>query len=469
MPDGAGTSGPFESKGYTDNVVDLMVGKLSRLPRTTLGALRTLACLGNTGDTSTLALVHGTSEEQLHSDLWEALRLELIVRSDDSYRFVHDRVQEAAYSLIPEAQRATEHLRIGRLLTTQIPPDKREDAVFEIVGHFNRATALITSPDEREQVAALNLLAGKRAKKAAAFASALSLSDHRRGIAGKDGRQRHDLVFELELHRAECEFLTGDVASAEQRLRMLSSARSQRDRAVRGGVHPGQCLYRARRARPRAVGGLWNACGKPGSIFRCARRRRRRALPTTGSCSRLDGVGLDEVAALPMMTDPASRAILEVLAALHWCAGAAAHKLSEVLIVCAAVDLVLDRGIHDGCVLGVRAPGIPGRVVLRRLRRALHFGRLGYELIERTGLRRFEGLVCLHVSTLVMPWARHATQCRPVIRRTFEVADNTGNRFLAVAGGNILLSNLLLAGDPLVEVAREAEGLPGVLPNGQLR
>ena len=89
-------------------------------------------------------LVHGTSEEQLHSDLWEALRLELIVRSDDSYRFVHDRVQEAAYSLVPEEQRAAEHLRIGRLLTTQIAPDRREEAVFEIVGHFNRATALIT-------------------------------------------------------------------------------------------------------------------------------------------------------------------------------------------------------------------------------------------------------------------------------------------------------------------------------------
>ena len=100
-------------KGYTENVVDLMVGKLTVSARPTQEALKALACLGNKADTSTLAMIHGTSEEQLHSDLWEALRLELIVRSDDSYRFVHDRVQEAAYTLVPEEQRAPEHLRIG--------------------------------------------------------------------------------------------------------------------------------------------------------------------------------------------------------------------------------------------------------------------------------------------------------------------------------------------------------------------
>src|SRR4030095_8050184 len=82
--------GPIRAKGYTDNVVDLMVGKLSRLPRTTQEALKALAYLGNRADASTLAVVHEASEERLHTDLWEALRLELIVRAEDSYRFVHD-------------------------------------------------------------------------------------------------------------------------------------------------------------------------------------------------------------------------------------------------------------------------------------------------------------------------------------------------------------------------------------------
>ena len=119
------------------------------------------------------AIVHGTSEEEVHSDLWEAVRLEFIVRLEGSYKFVHDRVQEAAYSLIPEELRAEAHLRIGRLLVAHTPPEKREEAIFEIVNQLNRGAALITSRDEREQLAELNLIAGKRAKASTAYASAL--------------------------------------------------------------------------------------------------------------------------------------------------------------------------------------------------------------------------------------------------------------------------------------------------------
>ena len=115
----------------------------------------------------------GTSEEKLHSDLWEALRLEFIVRSEDSYKFVHDRVQEAAYSLIPEELRAEAHLQIGRGLLGHTTPERREGSVFEIVNQLNRGAVLISSQEEREELAELNLIAGKRAKASTAFASAL--------------------------------------------------------------------------------------------------------------------------------------------------------------------------------------------------------------------------------------------------------------------------------------------------------
>ena len=131
-------------KGYTDNVADLMVAKLNRLPVGTQQALQQFACIGNSADAATLSAVLEKSEPETEAELWEALHQELIVRSEGSYRFVHDRIQEAAYSLIAEEARAEAHLRIGRLLHAHTPPEKREEAIFEIVNQLNRGAGLIT-------------------------------------------------------------------------------------------------------------------------------------------------------------------------------------------------------------------------------------------------------------------------------------------------------------------------------------
>jgi predicted ATPase len=164
------------AKGHTDNVVGLMVGKLNRLPVETQHALQLLACMGNSAEYALLEMVSQQSNEQMHGQLWEAIRAGLIFRSEHSYTFLHDRVQEAAYSLIPEQARAEAHLRIGRLLATRIAPEEREEAIFEIVNQLNRGASLITSQEEREKLAELNLIAGKRAKASSAYGSALPRS-----------------------------------------------------------------------------------------------------------------------------------------------------------------------------------------------------------------------------------------------------------------------------------------------------
>ena len=139
----------IRAKGYSDNVVDLMVARLNRLPATTQKALLQFACIGNSADDATLSAVLETSEPETEAELWEALHQELIVRSEDSYRFAHDRIQEAAYSLIPEGARADAHLRIGRSLNAHTPPEKRGEAIFEIVNQLNRGAELIAAEDER--------------------------------------------------------------------------------------------------------------------------------------------------------------------------------------------------------------------------------------------------------------------------------------------------------------------------------
>jgi PAS domain S-box-containing protein len=446
----------IHAKGYTDNVVDLMVGKLSRLPLITQEALKGLACLGNSAKASTLATVQGTPEKQLHSDLWEALRLELIDRSDDLYRFVHDRVQEAAYSLVSEEQRAQAHLRIGRLLASHIEPEQREEAVFEIVGHFNRAAALVTSEEERDQVAALNLVAGKRAKKAVAFASALSyLTAGSALVAGDGWERRHDLVFELELHRAECEFLTGDMSAAEQHLRILSSRAA--DTVQRAAV---ACLL---------VDVHWALQQPDRGLAECLECLRHAGLeiprhPTKAQaqaeydriCSKLDGVGIDELAELPLLADPIPRAILDVMAKVAPTAVITDMNLLSLLI-CAAVDLGLERGHCDSSCFAYEYLGVIAGWHFGDFAACFRFGRLGHELVARKGLRGFESFVCLIFSSVIMPWARHIASCRELLRATFEVANKNGDRHSAVCCRTELVSHLLWSGEPLVEAQTEAD------------
>jgi PAS domain S-box-containing protein len=448
--------GAIRAKGHTDNVIDYMVGKLSRLPLITQEALKGLACLGHSAKVSTLATVQGTPEKQLHADLWEALRLELIVRSDDLYRFVHDRVQEAAYSLVSEEQRAQAHLRIGRLLASHIEPEQREEAVFEIVGHFNRAAALVTSEEERDQVAALNLVAGKRAKKAVAFASALSyLTAGSALVAGDGWQRRHDLVFELELHRAECEFLTGDMFAAEQHLRILSSRAA--DTVQRAAV---ACLL---------VDVHWALQQPDRGLAECLECLRHAGLeiprhPTKAQaqaeydriCSKLDGVGIDELAELPLLTDPSPRAILDVIAKVAPTAVITDMNLLSLLI-CAAVDLGLERGHCDSSCFAYEYLGVLAGWHFGDFDACFRFGRLGHELVARKGLRGFESFVCLIFSSVIMPWARHIASCRELLRATFEVANKNGDRHSAVCCRIELLSHLLWSGEPLVEAQTEAD------------
>ena len=213
----------IRAKGYTDNVVDLLVGKLTRLPADTQKALQGLASVGHVAAVTMLAMVLATPAEQVEAALRPAVHQGVVERHDGSYQFIHDRVQEAAYSLIPDASRTATHLWIGRSLVARTPPEQLEEAIFEIVNQLNRGAALMTAHEEREQLAGLNLIAGSRAKRSAAYASALSYLVAGTTLLTDDcWERRHELTFTLQLDRAKSEFLTGAPTEAEQRLDELS-------------------------------------------------------------------------------------------------------------------------------------------------------------------------------------------------------------------------------------------------------
>src|SRR6202035_3786096 len=438
----------LRAKGYTDNVVDLMVGRLTRLPVQTQAALQQLACLGNAANITILSDVLGKSKDEIRLDFWDAVRLELVEQVEGSYKFIHDRVQEAAYSLMPERLRAEAHLRVGRLLAAHTPAEKREAAIFEIVNQLNRGAALITSRDEREQLAEFNLLAGQRAKATTAYAAALTYLTAGTALLPEDSwEHRHKLTFALERHRAECEFLTGALAVAEQRLGPLSTRAA--DTVERATV---ACLlvdlYTTLDQSSRAISvGLdyfrhlgidWS----PHPTEEEARHEYERIWSQLG-CRTIEAL-ID----LPLMNDPASLATLDVLtkigpAALYTDANLLA------LVTCRAVNLSLERGNCDASCAAYTFLGIIAGPRFGDYQAAYRFGQLGYDLVEGRGLTRFRARIYMDFGNIVLPWTKHVRAGRDLVRRAFEAANNVGDLTYASYCGNELNTNLLAAGGPL--------------------
>ncbi|WP_316367262.1 EAL domain-containing protein [Candidatus Thiodiazotropha sp. CDECU1] len=222
----------IRAKGYSENVVDLMLQKLGGLPDETQQALKRLACLGTDTEIDTLAALSDQSETALHTALWGAVKVGLVLRDKASYRFLHDRVQETAYALIPEQDRPQLHLTIGRQLVSNPPSGKLDDTLFDVVNHLNRGAGLMTDPAEVIQLAELNAAAGRKARSSIAYATARELFSIAAAILSEDAwSNRYDFQFALYSDWAEAEFLCGDYAHAESLFEtLLTRAASDLDR-----------------------------------------------------------------------------------------------------------------------------------------------------------------------------------------------------------------------------------------------
>ncbi|MFM0114992.1 trifunctional serine/threonine-protein kinase/ATP-binding protein/sensor histidine kinase [Paraburkholderia nemoris] len=446
----------IHARAYTDNVVDLMIGKLCRLPAQTQRVLQQLACLGNVSETSTLSMVLGITEVQVHATLLDAVRQELVEQIEGSYKFAHDRVHEAAYMLIPEASRAEAHLRIGRVLAAQTHSVEQENGIFEIVGQLNQGVALIASRGEREQLAQFNLQAGKRARASTAYASALTYFIAGTELLNDDcWEHRHDLIFALALSRAECEFLTGELLVADESLSSLTErAATTLERAsvacLRTDVFT--TLYQSGRAVSvcldylRHVGIEWSAHPNEADV--------RREYERIGA--QLAGRTIQGLIDLPFMEDAASLATVEVLNKLF----APAMYLDANLVavtICKAVSLSIEHGNCDAsCLPYVMINRVAGPR-FGDYDAGFRFGQLGYDLVEQRGLKRFEASTYLCFATFVARWMKPVRACRDLQRRTFEAASRNGDVLYGAYTCNNLNTNLIFSGDSLSEVQAEAE------------
>ncbi|HEX4651288.1 MAG TPA: AAA family ATPase [Granulicella sp.] len=448
--------GQIRAKRFTDNVVDLMVGKLKRLPNVTQEALQQLACLGNVAQTATLTLVQEQSEAEIHTALWEAGRTGLIFRQNGSYMFLHDRVQEAAYALIPEGERAATHLRIGRALASRTAPEEIEENIFEIVNQLDRGATQIEVQEERQRVAELNLIAGRRAKTSTAYAAALNYLATGRQLLAEDSWERcYELTFALEYHSAECELLTANMAAAEERLTALAPhARNLVDRAAIVCLQ--MTLYTTLDRSDRGVevcleyqrnqGVHWSAHPSDDDVRQEYDRIWRL----------LAGRSIEELVDLPLVNDPEICGTLNVLTEVVTPALFTDKNLLS-LVICRMVNLSLEHGNSDGSCFAYVWLGMILGPHFGDYQAGFRFGRLGYELVEKRGLHRYQARAYMSFGNLVMPWTRHIRSGRDLVRRAFDAATKIGDLTFAAYSCNNLNTNLLAAGDPLSEVQQEAE------------
>ncbi|MCG8428607.1 MAG: serine/threonine-protein kinase PknK [Chromatiales bacterium] len=205
-----------------DSVVDLMVEKIHRLPEPTQAALKLAAGIGERFDLNTLAIVHEQSTSQCSEALSPAVQSGLIYPINDApvftkqpdrgeltYRFLHDRVHQAAYSLIEDARKQAVHLQIGRLLLQRLSPEQRDEQIFKLVNHLSLGIALVTAPKEKEQLTRLNLHAGQKAKRSAANSAAFGyLTQGIELLPEEAWRSSHELAMTLHEEAAEAAYLS---------------------------------------------------------------------------------------------------------------------------------------------------------------------------------------------------------------------------------------------------------------------
>ncbi len=204
-----------------DNVVDLLVERLRNLPEVTQRALELASCFGSRFRLGTMAAVLEIAAEDAFRALLPALEESLIVNVDDeigadrTYRFHHDRIQQAAYSLVTNDERAKFHLRIGRLLRDSL--GDQDDLLFDVVKHLDQAGTLITEPSERQHLIELNLSASRRAKASIAWEPARLYLESATALMSPDAwTAHHATTFDVLRELAQCEFLTGHFERAEQ-------------------------------------------------------------------------------------------------------------------------------------------------------------------------------------------------------------------------------------------------------------
>jgi predicted ATPase/GAF domain-containing protein len=441
----------IQAQNITDNVVELMAAKMQKLDLATQAILKRAACIGNQFDLETLATVEEKSPYETALSLWPAIMDGLVLPLSSAYKlaeldvqgltaaikveykFAHDRIQQAAYSLIPEVEKAAVHLHIGRLLLFQTSLQERERRIFEIVNQLNIAHELLSQPGEQYELAQLNLQAGKRAKASVAFESAYYYFQVGLNALKERGWQEfYELTLVLHQEAVESGYLSNQFAPAEKLATIgIKQARTKLDTAT---IYEARIrAYNSRNELSKAIELGKESLEQFGITFpdNPTSADIEQALLQTKLA--LTGRNPFELVNLPAMTDPETLAVIKLLRTLSVPVYNALPQLYG-LIASKMVRLSVEYGntVESAYAYSTYAMVLCG--IALDLETGYQFGQLALNLVEKLNAKKIKAAILFLIHFFTIHWKKHIQETFKPSLEAFQMGTETGDLQFAAFG-----------------------------------
>ena len=444
----------------TDNLVEMMAGKIGKLTSDAQELLKICACIGNRFDLETLASVGGTSVDRALSDLTEAIREGLVSRLGDNYIFHHDRIQEAAYSLMTDAEKSELHYKIGKLSLDSADETTLQKKLFYIVDQLNLGVNTIKSTEEREKLARLNLEAGVKAKTSAAYEPAFRyLKFGINLLEDQPWENQYEITLALYTESTEAAYLMGDYDTMNKLAEIaLERAKTTLEKVKIFTSKINSCMAREdfRGAIDEALPALRLFTAKYG--FRISNKPGRIliGIEVLKTMFKLLGKRPQDLVNLPRATNPEILAAGKILASVGHAAFYADPNLIA-LIILKSFRIMFRFGLTPEHAFDFAAFGIVLGAGLWDFERADEYGKLGLKLMEKLGARDQECRIIFVYNALVRHWKYPSKDSIEPLLEGYRIGLETGE--LDFASFNLFVSDThhIFSGLELSELERNME------------
>ncbi|MBD1813869.1 trifunctional serine/threonine-protein kinase/ATP-binding protein/sensor histidine kinase [Microcoleus vaginatus DQ-U2] len=455
----------------TDNVVEFMALQLQKLPPGTQNVLKLAACVGNQFDLGTLAVVSQQLETETAADLWKALQEGLILPESEvykfymgrerreetenlevvNYKFLHDRVQQAAYSLIPEQERSRAHYQIGQLLSQQISPAAIEEQIFSVVNQLNYGIALIENQTERSDLAQLNLTACRKARAATAYQAARQYAAIGLNLLGESAWQRqYEMTLNLHDIAAEVASLCGEFDQMNQWIdTVIHHTRTPLER-VSVYIVKIQALSSQNKFLEAIAIGLLSLKELGVELPDSPTSEDIQQAVQEINCS-IGDRPIEELFDLPAMVDTQKLATMQVAASMASVCYPVGSSLFP-LVTALQVNLSIQYGNSRTSAYSYSFYGVILNNFLQDVTVADQFGRLAYRLASGADAKNIRSATCVVIAALLYHRKSHLRETLPILQAGYQAGLETGNLEFVGHNGHGFCLNSYWCGQPLAEL-----------------